>query len=162
MLNLDRKPENPEAPTYIHTLARRLDALEARLAPSTRTPRGPQFTDGKLARVAQAIYCARARRAKYFGSRFLVEPAWDMLLDLFINHVRGLRVSTTSLCIAARVPPTTGLRWLTTLVDEGWVSRDRDRSDARVFLVDLTPMGLELMRDYLAEGVLLTDLPIGD
>ena len=42
-----------------------------------------------------------------------------MLLDLLAARLERERVSVSSLCIAAAVPPTTALRWIRTLTDKG-------------------------------------------
>lgn len=39
------------------------------------------------------------------------EPAWDMIVDLFIAAEENKTVSVSSLCIDASVPMTTVLRW---------------------------------------------------
>jgi hypothetical protein len=47
------------------------------------------------------------------------EPAWDILLDLFIAHCRGDDLQVSSVCIEASVPSTTILRWIARLESEG-------------------------------------------
>ena len=55
-----------------------------------------------------------------------------MLLELFAKAVEGRQVSTTSLCLAAEAPVTTGLRWITMLEEEGLVCRESAITDARL------------------------------
>ena len=47
------------------------------------------------------------------------------------------RVSVSSLCIAAAVPPTTALRWIRTLTDKGMVQRHADPQDGRRVFISL-------------------------
>jgi DNA-binding MarR family transcriptional regulator len=50
-----------------------------------------------------------------------------------------VRVPVSSLCIAADVPPTTALRWLKTLVQQGLFVRRADPHDGRRVFVELAP-----------------------
>jgi len=119
-------------------------------------------TNAKLAAIAQAIYRARRRRDKFFDRDLFAEPTWDMLLDLFVNQVRGVRVSVTSLTLAACVPSTTGLRCIRILVERELVRRIRAPDDARLVLLELTPKGFQLMRQYVSDGILRQDVPTAE
>lgn len=76
-------------------------------------------TDAQLARAASAIYKMRQRRGTYFGEALFAEPAWGMLLGLFINYIRDTPVLTTSLCLSAHAPPATALRYVEILEQHG-------------------------------------------
>ena len=142
-------------------LARRVAELEAR-AGEDGVPRSLGFSDDKMATIASSIYRSRKFRANYFGAELFAEPAWDMLLDLFINRIRGARVSTTSLCLAAGVPQATGLRWIETLAQHELVRRFRAPDDARLKLVEITTKGFQLMRRFVSESVTRFDMPLPD
>ena len=94
-----------------------------------------------LTRLALAIYRDRAARARELPAELLGEPAWDILLDLFINRRRGQRISVTSACTASQVPPTTALRWIAMLVELGLVFREEDQTDKRRAFVSLSGQG---------------------
>ena len=94
-----------------------------------------------LTRLALAVYRDRAARARELPAELLGEPAWDILLDLFINRRRGQRISITSACTASQVPPTTALRWIAMLVELGLVSREEDQTDKRRAFVSLSGQG---------------------
>lgn len=101
----------------------------------------------------QAIRAAlRARRLRdgFFGEGLFEEPAWDMLLDLFAAELEGARVSVSSLCIAAAVAPTTALRWIVRMTDEGLFERRPDPRDRRRAFMALSPRGAAAMRGYVA------------
>jgi hypothetical protein len=92
--------------------------------------------------IARQAYNLRRKRAAIFGNPDLFgEPAWDILLDLFIAQGEGKTVSVSSACIGSAAPATTGLRWLGVLADEGLVVRENDPEDHRRVLVRLTPAG---------------------
>ena len=88
---------------------------------------------------AEDYYRLRREREKHFGGNIFGEPAWDLLLDLFIQGERNKQVSISSACLAAAVPATTALRWIDHLVNEGHVVRVPDATDGRRIFVQLTP-----------------------
>ncbi|WP_194954899.1 helix-turn-helix domain-containing protein [Sphingopyxis solisilvae] len=106
--------------------------------------------DARLAAVAHAEYAARRRRDKLFDADLFAEPAWDMLLDLFIQRHHERPVSVHSLCIAAAVPQTTALRWIGKLAEKGLIDRRNCTHDNRVIYIMLSEAGLDIMRRYLA------------
>jgi len=95
----------------------------------------------------------RARRLRYqlFDKELFADPAWDMLLDLFQAEIAQLRVSVSSLSIAAAVPATTALRWINTMTDANLFHRRADPHDARRVFVELSPVASEAMRRYFKE-----------
>jgi hypothetical protein len=105
------------------------------------------------AAMARASYAMRRKRAAIFGNAELFgEPAWDILLDLYIAHADGKQVSVSSACIGSASPPTTGLRWLGVLAEQGFVRRENDPMDLRRVLVRLTEQGLSTMDRYFASA----------
>lgn len=102
--------------------------------------------------LARQAYALRRRRAAIFGNAELFgEPAWDILLDLFIAQGEGKSVSVSSACIGSAAPATTGLRWLGVLADEGLIVRENDPEDQRRVLVRLTATGTAAMERYFDE-----------
>ena len=81
---------------------------------------------------------ARRVRDQFFRCDFFADPAWDILLDLAAARKEGRGVSVSSLCIAAAVPPTTALRWIKSLGDEGLLVRRADPTDGRRVFIALT------------------------
>ena len=110
----------------------------------------PLSGDADLLKFAEALYATRRRREAYFSNQSLFgEPAWDLLLDLFIAQSRSKRVSVSGACIAASVPATTGLRWISVLENEGLVERHHDPADARRAWLKLTLRGARSVRNFL-------------
>lgn len=112
--------------------------------------------------LARQTYDDRRRRTKIFQSEELFgEPAWDILLDLFIAAKERRRVSVTSACIGSAVPSTTALRWISILERQGLLTREADPGDARRVYVRLSPQGYEAMLEYFSSSsrsiVLLDD-----
>ena len=77
------------------------------------------------------------------------EPAWDMLLDLFISTADGRKTPITNLCIASCVPMSTALRCLDKLIKAGLVAKHPDVVDGRRNLIELTEGGAEMVEALL-------------
>ena len=120
-------------------------------AGSKRSPSRNPFKvhPARLLALATAISKSRKARCELFGTDLFADPAWDILLGLYIAELKGTRISTTSLCSQASVPQTTGLRWLGHLQKAGLVSGVSCEHDGRVQWRSLTPKGSRLMREYL-------------
>lgn len=149
------------AALLFHPLADELMAIAARLREAAEggsggEPADPAAGPGAMGRptrparshlaLARKTYALRRKRVSLFGSADLFgEPAWDILLDLYIAAGEGKPVSVSSACIGSAAPATTGLRWLGVLADEGLVVRENDAEDHRRVLVRLTPAGQTAM-----------------
>lgn len=102
-------------------------------------------------RLAQHLYQARKLRNELFADNadLFGEPAWDMMLDLFIASQKRQRVNVSSACLAGVAPHATSLRWLGSLERRGFVIRDPDPSDRRRVYVRLSGRGIDMMRRLL-------------
>ncbi|HEX8625271.1 MAG TPA: MarR family winged helix-turn-helix transcriptional regulator [Allosphingosinicella sp.] len=97
----------------------------------------------------RSIIRVRRLRDHFFEGEMFADPAWDMLLDLMAARVEGQRVAVSSLCIAAAVPPTTALRWIKSLCDEGLFVRVADPEDGRRVFIELSSDTAARMEAYL-------------
>ena len=105
----------------------------------------------RYAAIARETYATRRLRTAIFGdAEIFSEPAWDILLDLYVAFADAKSVSVSSACIGSASPPTTGLRWLGVLAEKGLVMREQDPEDQRRVMVRLTNRGLEAMDQYFA------------
>jgi len=103
-------------------------------------------SESRYLRRAKTVYSARRERDAAAGLTGLFgEPAWDILLDVFIALKSRREIQVSSVCIEAGVPSTTILRWLTRLELEGLIYRASDTVDGRRRYVRLTPSGEALM-----------------
>jgi|AraplaCL_Cvi_mCL_1032061.scaffolds.fasta_scaffold00043_13 DNA-binding MarR family transcriptional regulator len=108
--------------------------------------------DELLAVVAKRIIRLRKKKASMFDQGIFSEPAWDMMLDLFIEESMGRDVPLTSVAIASRVPLTTALRYLKVMENQKLVNRFPHSRDGRVSHVRLTEDALIRMRLILNMG----------
>ena len=108
-------------------------------------PARPAETPAVTAQQVRDMLRARRIRADFLPGDLFADPAWDMLLDLLAARLEQERVSVSSLCIAAAVPPTTALRWIRTLTDKGLVQRHAAPHDGRRVFISLAQETAESM-----------------
>jgi hypothetical protein len=157
------RTDDPELATRLIAAAQDLLTAAKRLGNSDRAPAAaepgsqvaphPTLSGEQATWVATArrMYHARRRRDELFGGAHLFgEPAWDILLDLFIAASEGKRISITSACIGAAAPPTTALRWLNLLEREGLIEREGDSKDMRRSYVRLSRLGVSRMTEFFS------------
>ena len=128
-----------EAPALAFNGAVADQSAHLRLAPR------PALPDPRLVR---RILRQRQQRARFFEGELFADPAWDMLLDLTAARAEHKRVSVTSLCIAAGVPPTTALRWIGQMTSTGLFERVEDTMDRRRAFIGLTDTAADGMARY--------------
>jgi hypothetical protein len=97
----------------------------------------------------RAIIRTRRLRDQFLGPELFADPAWDMLLDLMAARLEGQQVAVSSLCIAAAVPPTTALRWIKALTDQGILLRVADPQDGRRIHIELSEGVANALDAYL-------------
>ena len=105
---------------------------------------------GLWLRAAEGARACREKRHDFFPSEFFGEPAWNILLDLFIVDLQGRHISVQDACLASGVPPTTALRYVGELERNDLLRRIADKTDGRRTFVQITTVGHNLMRQYLA------------
>lgn len=131
-----------------------MDELQNLIAHAQERFRTATDDDGippSLSARALALYKARRARTAVFSGHgdLFGEPAWDILLDLFIAREAGRQVYVSSACIAADVPATTALRWLAILQQRGLVERCDDMADGRRVYVRLSDPAAAMMEKWL-------------
>ena len=136
---------------HLQDLEQQLQQLRYKVAPSTiEFPSENQSEPISYTKVKSMIEARRARD-RYFDQDLFGEPAWDMLLELFACELAQLRITTSNLCVAAAVPPTTALRWICNLEQAGLIARINDPLDGRRVFVRLTEKGVGGLRSYFNE-----------
>lgn len=98
----------------------------------------------------RAMIRARRLRERFLPAALFGEPAWDMLLDLCAARIERTKVAVSSLCIAAAVPPTTALRTIRTMTEQGMLVRVADPADKRRVFIELSEATAGAMQSYVA------------
>lgn len=92
----------------------------------------------------------RRKRVAIFGNQMFAEPAWEMLLLLFLSEGRQ-RITQSKLGELSGASRSTGLRWIDYLSDHGLAERREHPTDKRQNFVSLTEKGRALLSVYLSE-----------
>jgi DNA-binding MarR family transcriptional regulator len=104
---------------------------------------------GQAAEVALSRYRQRRLRNRYFEPDLFRDPAWDILLDLFVAHGGRKQISLSSASLAAEVSAATGSRWIAKLEQQGLVERSARADDGRLVYVQITPLAIGKMTELL-------------
>lgn len=130
--------------------------------PRLRDPLGSSFTlRGAADRGGPPpdIACDRARRTirrrllrrQLIGSEELFgEPAWEIMLDVFVHECDSKPLAITSTCATAGIPMSSGLRLIQKLCEADILRRIPDPFDGRRFFVRLQPAARDRMRAYFS------------
>lgn len=119
---------------------------------SPKCPAQAAYPEEIAYHAAMQCIANRLARHKHFRDRDIFgEPAWDILLDLYVQDFRQKKVSIKSATIGSGVPATTALRWLSALEEMALISSYTAPGDQRRRFVRLTPEGYESMTKYLNE-----------
>lgn len=86
----------------------------------------------------EEAYKLRRKRAELFEAELFNDPAWDILLDLYVAERVRKNIPITSSCIASNVPASTGSRWIALLIQNGYIQQHDDPADARRSFISLT------------------------
>jgi len=115
---------------------------------------GSVDSSGTKKSVAKMILRERRRRNDFFDPDLFGEPAWEMLLVLYVQELDQSRISISRLCDLSGVPTTTALRWIGNLERAGLVVRKNDRLDQRRVWLELSSDGSNAVDRYF-DGLVL-------
>lgn len=128
----------------VHTPGRDFKTFPSEMSPSSVL----KITASQV----RAVLRIRRLREQIFPPDMFADPAWDILLDLMAARLEKTRVSVSSLCIAAAVPPTTALRWIRHLTDNGLLERQADPDDGRRIFITLSEKGAASVLRWFQES----------
>src|SRR3546814_12431171 len=91
----------------------------------------------------------RILRRQLIGAEELFgEPAWEMLIDLFIHEGEGKPLSISDLFVTSTIPMSSALRLVQKLCNTGLVDLTPDLMDAARSLVRPRPTTAHRLHDY--------------
>lgn len=100
-----------------------------------------------LARARAQIDERRARK-RYFHRDIFGEPAWEILLTLYVTEQSGTRLTTSRLAEWIEAPLTTVLRWVKALEEQSLVGRADHPTDRRIIFISLLEPGRTALDNY--------------
>ncbi|WP_395614008.1 transcriptional regulator [Allosphingosinicella sp.] len=122
--------------------------------PAFAAPAADQAEERTRARIwAERLYAERRRRDALFPDELFGEPAWDLLLAMFIARDRGQAMILCKAYHAAGVSDTTGRRLLDRMEEEGLITRRRAPRSRKMRIVEMTELAVERLTDFLAHGL---------
>ena len=117
--------------------------------PAAQSATPPAAVSPQSVAIARRMVRERLRRTQFFKDDLFADPAWDMMLDIFLAEAEGRETPVMNLCLSSHVPETTTLRWVKTLEHDGIFVRQKDERDQRRVLVRLSPAAAKAMASYL-------------
>ena len=111
-------------------------------------PPGEIPADALLER-ARYILRVRRSRERLLGRAIIGEPAFDLLLCLYVCEDQR-ETSLTGLAAPAGIPYSSAMRWTAYLADKGLVTRSQSRTDRRATCLELTASGRAVMDELLS------------
>lgn len=100
--------------------------------------------------AARQEYGQRRERDKIFEDSLFADPAWDMLLDLFVMASEGKAVSVSRACDIAGVPLPTMHKQVAHLEQKGLIRRIPHSTYAECFYLELTDKAYQNMLHYFS------------
>ena len=147
---LSQLTKGPTTEHLLHILSESFDALDSAPGTPNEQPVSP-MREGSGVQAARKVLQRRKSRRKHFGASMFDEPAWEMLLTLFVTENEVGPISIGRLTETVGTPGTTALRWIDYLVQQELVRRKPHPTDARQTLLALTELGRGKLRSYFAE-----------
>ena len=115
--------------------------LSALVEASARAPEArPEHSAPDLLQFGRLVFALRRDRCEFLHPAMLGEPAFDMLLALYIAD-ESAEVTLAKLADLSGVPQSSGLRWIDYLCSKKLISRTRHPSDGRAWVLRLTETG---------------------
>lgn len=102
-----------------------------------------------LATAARAITRLRVR---IFPDVGFANPAWAIMLEIFIREANGYRVSLDQLIAEDDLPQLTAYRCLNLLIDKGLIERSEGKSHQDAVWLSLSLQGRRKMMELLLES----------
>lgn len=136
----------------VREAVRLLGLFAAALGDQSAAPEGGGNAVSRQDLVSRAriVLGSRRLRFRYFNRSMFGEPAWDILLVLYIMEATEGRQSTGRLAELVETPLSTAARWIDYLHRERLVEREPHPTDKRVVYIRLLPKGRELLDAYLS------------
>lgn len=102
-----------------------------------------------LTEFARLILAGRKQRDRYFDPMLFSNPAWDILLNLYVAEAEGRPVTVLESCLASTVPQGVAVRWLGYLKQEEMVIEISDPVRPRQTVIRLSPQTRMAVSSYL-------------
>jgi DNA-binding MarR family transcriptional regulator len=110
-----------------------------------------QLGGGNLLPVAKFSLLARQSRTAHFARSMFGEPAWDLLLAIYVSEATDRPPTVTDAANMADIPLSTVSRWIQFLEERGLIDRRRSGKDGRASIVTLSKQGRASLEAYFVD-----------
>ena len=149
-MSAHEKDDEPEgvtlSPKDVRNAVRLLELLKTR-----RNGPNEESSRENLLSVARFSLEARQGRVEHFSPAMFGEPAWDLLLALYVTQADTPAPAVSSLAKAAGIAITTAFRWIEYLEEKRLIERQRSSDDGRALTVALTTEGRARLEGFFAD-----------
>ena len=112
------------------------------------------FTPADAEKAVLQIILARRMRASVLAPELFSDPAWDLLLALFLARLQRQRMTTWQLARETAISESMAARWLDALDQQGLLRRrSASRGDEGAVVVELSPAGSNAMQEWLEQWI---------
>lgn len=134
----------------LSAIADEFNSRATRLADQREAASGDVITIEALTEQARQLMAQRKLRRQYLPAELFHEPAWDMLIALFVAHDNDQPMNIKALVAMADAPVTTSQRWIEHLHKLRLIDRVIDPADRRRVEISLSNSGFEAVKGYLS------------
>lgn len=99
--------------------------------------------------IGRIVRSAREGIGQFFDAELFADPAFDMLLFVFLEEEAGRPVETSACYRASGVPRTTAVRWINMMVSSGMFESAPHPTDRRLALLSLSENARARVRQWL-------------
>jgi DNA-binding MarR family transcriptional regulator len=100
--------------------------------------------------MARTLLALRKRRAQYLYRAMFGEPAYDMLLGLYVAESDEQPITAARLAHIAGVAQSSAARWIEYLVAKDLIHRERHPSHKRASILKLSSKGRDALNGMFA------------
>lgn len=131
--------------------AGRVDPIDARTRrPIADAQEAPDGSAAEVIALARRAVAARRQRNRHFDPVLFSNPAWDMLLNLFVAEADGRPMTVLDGCTVSAMPQSVTLRWLGYLKQEKMVVEFNEPRQSRQTLLRLSPQTRDTIAAYFS------------
>jgi DNA-binding MarR family transcriptional regulator len=142
------------SPGDVRDAVRLLELLTTR-----RTGANDESSRENLLSAARFSLDARQGRVEHFSPAMFGEPAWDLLLALYVTQADNPAPAVSNLAKTAGIAITTAFRWIDYLEEKRLIERKRSSDDGRALAVALSEDGRARLEGYFTDvlaGIIAT------
>lgn len=109
---------------------------------------GGSLGQASLCTLADRLAADRVRRGDWFDGSLFSDPAWELLVEIYRDHLRDRESSVRMLLVTSFLQPHTAIRWIDLLAEHGAVVWCDTPTGAKTH-VRLTERSIVGMTSYL-------------